>query len=433
MQKKILLTVFLVLIAAGCLKQSEKGAGAEIQLSFFSAYTDSLGQKWMGIDLTKDSRKIKPVEKIRAYPSEYTLKKVYFLTFQEDQYAYSIASRSKEDHDRVLSMYPDGWYTDAKTHYTPDYVDCIGIVCIVQNSKGEEKVVFDSNNDEDLSNDPIFSFSGNTILQKEKGQRIETAVTIIETEYYDGTAVGIMRLPVALRRVDGKPVRYEYSIRQFQLARLMLNDKVYLMGLLNNSQIEYKPADRLWIDLNGNGQFDGDDHFKSVNIPFFIGTRLFEARELGRFGNYMVIHDMTPVLTKGSAAPDFNAVTVDSVPFQLSKLRGKYVLLEFWATWCEPCRDEIITMKEAYDTFTSKGLVIVSVGIDTAEAVRHAIREYGMDWTHIAVPKKHPLLEQYRIRDIPYPFLIDPEGVIRACYVDLLGPGLMQTLQKTIQ
>ncbi|MFC1502022.1 peroxiredoxin family protein [bacterium] len=433
MQKKFYLFIVLIIVMAGCANQSDKGVKGQTQLKFLSAYTDSLGQHWMGVNLTRDSRKIKPEEEVRNYPSGYTVKKVYFIDFQEDQYAFHLVSTGKGDKDRVLSNFPKGWYENASTRYTQEAVDCIGIVCVVRNSKGEEKIVFDADNDEDLSNDPILEFSDGSVREKGKKKRIKTVTTVVETEYYNGTSIGIMRLPVALRKYMDKPVRFEYSIRQFQLAQFQLDEKIYLMGLLNNNQIEYKPTDHLWIDINGDSKFDAEDHFHPINIPFFIESHLFEARELGRFGNYLAIFDRTPALTKGSAVPDFEAVTVDSEPFQLSKLRGKYVLLDFTATWCEPCQNEIFYLKEAYETFADKGLEIVSIGIDSTEAVKKAIDKLRMNWTHLPVPKGHPILEQFGISDIPYPFLIGPEGTIRAYYVDLLGQRLIKTLEKAIQ
>ena len=79
MGKKMLLLILLLVFTAGCSNQSKQDAEGDVSLQFLSAYSDSLGHDWKGVSLSRDTRRIKPVEEIAAYPSGYSVKKTYFL------------------------------------------------------------------------------------------------------------------------------------------------------------------------------------------------------------------------------------------------------------------------------------------------------------------------------------------------------------------
>ena len=87
----------------------------------------------------------------------------------------------------------------------------------------------------------------------------------------------------------------------------------------------------------------------------------------------------TDLVKAGSMAPDFKMKTVDGKTFKLSKLRGKYVVLDFWASWCPDCRRDIPEMLRMYDHFRGKGVEFVGVSFDTdAQKWKNALQKYGM-------------------------------------------------------
>lgn len=113
----------------------------------------------------------------------------------------------------------------------------------------------------------------------------------------------------------------------------------------------------------------------------------------------------------GALAPDFTLTTLNGDTVRLSQLRGQPVLLNFWATWCGPCRMEIPYLQAAFD---EKGEEIQFIGINLGESeekVRQFAYDYDMTFT-IALDTSYETSQAYNIRYIPTTFLIDRQGVI---------------------
>lgn len=150
-------------------------------------------------------------------------------------------------------------------------------------------------------------------------------------------------------------------------------------------------------------------------------------------GQESVAKDFTNARLQGVAigrkAPEFTAKTVDGKEFKLSDQRGRFVLIDFWATWCAPCVAELPTVKKVYEEFGASGFTVVSISFDrNAETAAKYMREKEMPWTQIWAENgaNGPLAQLYGVSGIPATFLIDPDGNIVA--MDLRGPKLRATL-----
>lgn len=133
----------------------------------------------------------------------------------------------------------------------------------------------------------------------------------------------------------------------------------------------------------------------------------------------------------GAPAPDFEAETLEQRAFRLRELRGKIVLLDFWATWCAPCVAELGTIKALHEEFAARGLEVVSVSFDLeADTARKFVSEKKLPWTHIWAERadKGPLAERYGVTAIPATFLIGPDGKVIAR--DLRGEALVQAVRQ---
>jgi len=114
----------------------------------------------------------------------------------------------------------------------------------------------------------------------------------------------------------------------------------------------------------------------------------------------------------GKIAPDFEIKNLEGKLIKLSSLRGQYVLIDFWASWCGPCRKEIPNLKKVYEEFKGKGLKLVGISIDEDEAKwRKAVEEEKLDYLQLHDSEKQTM-KIYNYSGIPFIVLISPEGVI---------------------
>ncbi len=136
----------------------------------------------------------------------------------------------------------------------------------------------------------------------------------------------------------------------------------------------------------------------------------------------------------GSEAPEIALSDTTGATVPLSSLRGKYVLLDFWASWCGPCRSENPNVVRMYDKYKSKGFAIYSVSLDKdKESWVRAIRNDRLTWTHVSDLKywQSEAAQKYGVQGIPATFLLDKDGKIIA--KNLRGPALEQKLEEILK
>jgi peroxiredoxin len=134
---------------------------------------------------------------------------------------------------------------------------------------------------------------------------------------------------------------------------------------------------------------------------------------------------------EGAVAPDFTLPTADGSEATLSQFRGKYVLVDFWASWCQPCRKENPNVVKAFKEFNAKGFEVISVSVDRDEAAwKKAIEEDGLTWTQVIANDESGVAKTYAIQSIPSTFLLDKEGKIIA--KNLRGDALEAKLAELL-
>lgn len=146
------------------------------------------------------------------------------------------------------------------------------------------------------------------------------------------------------------------------------------------------------------------------------------------------INDRITVLNKtavGKEIPSFELPDKDDKMVNITDFRGSYVLIDFWASWCGPCRRENPNVVEAYKKYKDNGFTVLGVSLDTDKSAwLDAIEHDGLNWTHISDLNgwENSVAQDFGVMSIPFSILIDPNGIVRA--KNLRGEELQDFLKE---
>lgn len=194
---------------------------------------------------------------------------------------------------------------------------------------------------------------------------------------------------------------------------------------INSEHLQLDPTQgHVGIDVDGDGSINGFFGSPEVDRPqgspaiFRVGDRYVSLEAIDPAAGRIVLrtHPASDYkrfdLSKGAQVPDFTFQDFAGKSRRLSEFRGKYVLLEFWATWCAPCVAEFPHLKKAYETYRSRGFEILGLNRDeSAEAARVMIEKHQISWTQATSESIESVAVQgFRVQGLPATLLLDPEG-----------------------
>ncbi len=169
-----------------------------------------------------------------------------------------------------------------------------------------------------------------------------------------------------------------------------------------------------------------------VGIPllFFVGALVVglvqSSRDGGRPGVNETLGEVAVTTDKDA---DFAVTTLDGRELRLSDLRGSIVMVDFWSSWCPPCRSEAPVLVEAYERWSELGVEFVGISIwDTEGEVRDFIRRHGIEYPN-AIDDDGGIAVEFGVKGIPEKFFVNPEGeIVRK----VNGPNTSQSLDEVL-
>lgn len=256
-------------------------------------------------------------------------------------------------------------------------------------------------------------------------------------ELYEFRTVGSTKVQAEMRDFEQKNSQQLMLAQQngdtttFNRLRKIYQGFVNRIEDFNNNYIEKNPSSYVSVLLLEDMMFNPAAKVQRLKKQFNKLTAELKNTKKGKLIQQAL--DKMNVVEVGMPAPEFSAPNPEGKTISLKESLGKLTLIDFWASWCKPCRQENPNVVAVYKQFHEKGFNIISVSLDKdAEDWKRAIAQDGLQWTHVSNLKswQEPIAALYNVKSIPSTFLVDEKGVVIA--KDLYQEDLLKKTEEIL-
>lgn len=230
-----------------------------------------------------------------------------------------------------------------------------------------------------------------------------------------------------------------------------LNNSAFFVSTLFGSK--FSRYFWLTLDRNQDGNLDigsGSDEVSEIDFgrmrrqqeyylhpAFKLGEQAWEVADIDPEGGWVRLrpsHQPSKeiAIAVGKPIPEWAATTTDGATLSRSSLRGKYVLLDFWGSWCGPCIAEFPHLQQVYERFNTKAFEMVGFAYDNRASFERAMREYALPWPQV-LDSTGVYTATFQVHSYPTHYLVGPEGRVLEMGNNLQGAQLLPTLEKYLK
>ncbi len=366
---------------------------------------------------------------------EYVVRSIPLQPAQYYWNKYLIGEINKERFDKIADHYKID-----TTKLSNSQVDC-EVLFLIGTKSDKRIIIIDTDNDEDFGNEEILEYE--YPLTKERQKEIENTLPIVSVQYNYFENNKLVAKVTKIKpcpykgslgitfNTDNETEKKYYlfaSFPEYKKGHIDLKGLDYDIFVSNGFLRVNYAADRLSVfitpqsdslpsELNGDIPYEIGDVFNVKGHDYLIDSVTNWGDEI--FIKYVGENTKPVGITEGYYMPKFEAKHLDNSVFELKQHPDKYILLDFWGTWCNPCIKLIPELKKINTEYSNDKFVLVSVAYDSDQKkIADFISRENMDWEHIFVNQnqenKNSLIEKLKITSYPSTILIDPNGKIIA-------------------
>jgi len=411
--------VILTLILSSCTKEK----ALKLPLTFHNGYgpfESSLRAIYPYSDNENDPWK-KTHLKTSGIPKNWTDVKIGDIdtdTYQSMYQNYYLGNITKEKYDEFQKS--GNWVPDPLS-LSKEPIKCKIAFAYGKDSNGELKVIVDANNNLDFSDDT--SFTPLKIGAEDKideDSLLKNSSVTVNFERFSNNKITEVSTPLSIVYLS----QYNTFMCNFaQYAKTKLNNEEVVIYSNGFTDLSYNKLGIVKVSkLTDNEEKVNPREVIAKNEYIEIENSIYKNLGVKMNENVLVLEKMNLPKNElsstqiGFKAFDFSGNDFKTkTPISLDNLKGKHVYLDFWATWCGPCIEEIPNLKDLYNNIDSSKFEIISVvGASPLEDLEEMIQKHSISWSQIVSDDVNKIKEKYGVSAYPTTFLLNPEGVIIA-------------------